>query len=67
MRLSQRIEQFVVARGQTTVREIADRFGISAARCQQALHSIGSFGVDVRRDGVVAAREADCYWCEMLN
>lgn len=67
MRLSQRIEQFVATRGQTTVREIADRFGISPARCHQALISIDRIGVDIGRDGVVSARETESFWGEMLN
>jgi hypothetical protein len=67
MRLSQRIEQFVAVRGQTTVREIADWFGISPARCQQALLALGNTGVDLQRDGVVRTRDNDCFWSEMLN
>jgi hypothetical protein len=67
MRLSQRIEQFVTTRGQTTVQEIADRFGISPGRCQLALMSIDRAGVDIGRDGVISARDSECYWAEMLN
>lgn len=59
VRLSHRIEQFILAQGTTTVGTLARHFRITKARCWQELGEIVPYGVVVRADGTVIVAAAE--------
>jgi predicted metalloprotease with PDZ domain len=65
MRLSSRLQEYIERRGQTSLCELSDRFGISLERCREELSWIGP--VSVERDGSVRIGESDTIWGEMFT
>lgn len=53
MRLSHQIERYLLGAGHSTVREVADWFGLSEQRCREALLEIEPYGVELTSDGRV--------------
>jgi hypothetical protein len=58
MPLSLQVEQFVVARRNTTVSQLVRRFELSDVECRDELERLRSFGVEVSADGRIRVPEA---------
>ena len=58
MPLSLQVEQFVVARRNTTVSQLVRRFELSENECRDELERLRSFGVEVSADGRIRVPEA---------
>ncbi|WP_419193142.1 hypothetical protein [Kolteria novifilia] len=54
MRLSHRFEQFIFSEGETSVRELAQTFGLPEGRCREEIEGLVPFGVGLRADGTVS-------------
>lgn len=58
MPLSLQVEQFVVARRNTTISQLVRRFELSESECCDELERLRSFGVEVTTDGRVRVPDA---------
>ena len=58
MPLSLQVEQFVVARRNTTISQLVRRFELSESECCDELERLRSFGVEVSADGRVRVPDA---------
>jgi len=67
MRLSHRIEQFVADRGRTSVKEVAQWFGISDDRCREEIHWMSPFGVELHGDDTIQIGEPDPLWDRLFT
>lgn len=55
MRLGLQMEQFLAREPWTTVRALANIFGLSREECMRELRAIAPFGVEITDDGMVLA------------